>query len=33
MKYINEINQLADNIDKLNPIPESIKLQLFPTKE
>ena len=33
MKFINEINQLAEKIDKLKPISEDIKDQLFPTKE
>ena len=32
MKFINEINQLAENIDDLEPISKDIKDQLFPTK-
>jgi heterodisulfide reductase subunit A2 len=32
-KFINEINQLAEKVDNLKPIPEDIKDQLFPTKE
>ncbi|MEA2095314.1 MAG: hydrogenase iron-sulfur subunit [Candidatus Cloacimonadota bacterium] len=33
MKFINEINQLAEKIDALKPISEDTKDQLFPTKE
>ncbi|RLC57224.1 MAG: disulfide reductase [Candidatus Cloacimonadota bacterium] len=33
MKFINEINQVAEKIDKLKSIPEDIKKQLFPKEK